>query len=164
MEFFEKPKNNIESIVSLERLRDLSLTGNYLFHGTSEKIDSFEPRQAQNFNGQEMVNDDKPAVFASCEIHIPLFRSIFSPNNMDVDREANFTTRMEDYGDHVVTKANSEAIEQVRQKKGFVYVLPRDTFINRRGQEWISYDRVKPIAVYETSYADIEDQVVLIED
>ena len=153
-----KIKNTLEQINSRERLVELERSGKYLFHGTSEIVDVFEPRQAMNFDGEKMVEDDKPGVFASAEIEIPIFRSIFSSTNMR-EKEGSFKTGMADHNDHVVTSANRDAIEAVRGETGFVYVLNKKDFAHRKGNEYIAYKPVKPVAVCETSYKDITEVV-----
>lgn len=100
-----------------------------------------------------MIEDDILGIFASAEIEIPIFRSIFSSTNMK-EKSGGFKTGMADHNDFVVTSANRAAIEAVRLETGFVYVLRKKDFTHRRGNEYICYELIKPVAVFKTKYSD----------
>ena len=59
--------------------------------------------------------------------------------------------------------ANQEAIEDAKNRTGYVYVLDRKDFTPRTGNvhamEWICENPVKPISVFEVNFEDISGEI-----
>lgn len=151
----ESLPNSLEQISSKERLQELESTGEYLFHGSPFKINTFEPRQAYTDVNGEPTPDGEPSIFASAEIETPIFRSIFHESSFDSlegSYEAGFSNG--DDGSHYI-HASDSAVEVCKQNTGYVYVFKRSNFILRGNSEWVSGVEVKPVAVFRTNFNDI---------
>ena len=151
----EKIPNRIEQIHSKERLKELESSGEYLFHGSPFRIQTFEPRQAYTDIDGKPTPDGGPAVFASAEVETPIFRSIFHENSFDGlegSFEAGFSNS--DDGSHYI-HANEAAVEVCKENSGYVYVFRRDDFILRGNSEWVANKEVKPTAVFGSTFDDI---------
>lgn len=134
-------------------LRQLERTGQYLFHGSSTPgIEEFVPRQAMSFGKP----DEHPAVFASEAIAPPIFMAVLGNkgaggwNNHD----------KEGFGFYV----SETLFDQAKQEnwKGYVYVLPRESFTKRADWEWRSEQNVKPIAVFEVGIPDLPSGIEIM--
>jgi len=145
----------IEIIESKEKLKEMELSGHYLFHGSSDPINIFEPRQAQSALDGKSFDDGDPAVFASSEIEVPIFRSIFHPAHYE-SLEGNFNTEMS-HGENtgVSFKVSKNAMEASLDKTGYVYVFEKNDFELRNNIEWRSFKVIKPYAVFHASFEDI---------
>jgi len=151
----EAISNQIEQISSKERLQELEASGDYLFHGSPAKIDTFEPRQAYTDVDGVPTPDGEPAVFASAEIETPIFRSIFHEDSfegLEGSFEVGFSNS--DDGSHYI-HANDAAVEVCKQNTGYVYVFKRDDFTLRGNSEWVSGNEVKPMAVFSSDFEDV---------
>ncbi|MFZ2522848.1 MAG: hypothetical protein WAW92_00510 [Minisyncoccia bacterium] len=146
--------NHIETIKTKEQLKELEATGDFLFHGSPHSVSEFEPRQAYTEVDGKDVPDGEPAVFASAEIEVPIFRSIFHESNL-VSTPGNYRIGIftEDSGINI--HANQEAINVCQNRTGYVYVLKRSNFTLRENTEWISNSNVVPVAVFNSSFRDI---------
>ncbi len=147
--------NQIEQINSKERLQQLEATGEYLFHGSPFKVKAFEPRQAYTDVDGKPTPDGEPAVFASDEIETPIFRSIFhesSFDNLEGSYEVGFSNS--DDGRHYI-HASEPAVEVCKQNSGYVYVFRRTDFELRGNSEWVSYKKVKSVAVFQSNFKDV---------
>ena len=155
MHYMENIEKGIEEIKSKDRLKELEDSGNYLFHGSPNQIETFEPRQAYTDVDAVSVPDGEPAVFASTEIETPIFRSIFHESrfaSLQGSFELGFSNGEEG---HTYIHANQAAIDACQDKAGYVYVFKRDDFSQRSGTEWVAYEKVKPIAFFRSGFKDI---------
>ena len=144
----------LEIIESKERLKELETSGDYLFHGSPHVVSRFEPRQAYTEVSGREVPDGEPAVFASSEIEIPIFRSIFHDANF-ADIEGSFRTGFSSEDSGVTIHANQAAMDLCKGKEGYVYVFKREGFSQRANTEWMSNSSVVPVAVFHSSFEDI---------
>jgi len=158
----EKKEQAIESPERI-RLRELEQEDKWVFHGSGDKIDTLEPRQAYNYpanSGGEQIPDDKPAVFASPNADIAIFMSIFNRNNAsrgfrcgyDAQGDGSFKFRTTKY-----------TMDQIHDAKGYVYVFDKTKFISRSSSEVLSYESVVPAEVIVVSEKDLPKNI-LIED
>lgn len=151
----EQAPSTIETITSKERLKELEESGNYVFHGTTEETVSLEPRQAYTDIEGVPTPRGNPSVFASHEIEIPIFRSIFHESRYRA-LEGSYSVGFADHEDgHIDLYANEAVVDLCKDVHGFVYVFDRNQFNHREGVEWISEQEVRPVAVFKTTIADI---------
>lgn len=150
----ESGPKNIEVINTKEKLMELEASGEYLFHGSPNKIFSFEPHQAFTDQGGNRVPDGEPAIFTSSEIETPIFRSIFHESQFD-GKGGTFSMGFTN-GVKPLVNANEATIEVAKNNKGYVYVFYKKDFEPHRDTEWISKKNVTPYAVFYSSFKDID--------
>ncbi len=152
----EEIPSRLEQISSKERLQELEATGNFLFHGSPFQVATFEPRQAYtDDDGGQPTPDGEPAVFASAEIETPIYRSIFHENSfesLEGSYEIGFSNS--DDGSHYI-HANEAAVAVCKENTGYVYVFKRDDFVLRGNSEWFATKKVRPVAVFYSSFDDV---------
>lgn len=152
----ESTPNNFEHIKDKGRLKELESSGQYLFHGTPSVVDEFEPRQAYTDVDEKPVRDGEPAVFASSEIETPLFCSIVNKAHFEGaegELEVGFSNH-EDTSDYA--HANQATLDACRDKTGVVHVFKKDGFVFRGNHEWTADKPVKPVAIFESTFDDID--------
>ena len=157
----ESIRSQLEQIASKERLREFEATGEYLFHGSPYRVETFEPRQAYSDVDGKSTPDGEPAVFASAEIETPIFRSIFHDNifkDLEGSYEVGFSNGADDDGNHYI-HANDAAVAVGKQNSGYVYVFRRGDFVLRGDSEWVSHKEVRPVAVFHSKFEDIGLQI-----
>jgi hypothetical protein len=133
----------------MDELKQLEQTGKYLFHGTTTSgIQEFVPKQATSFGKP----DEYPAIFASEVIEPPIFMAVLGNRGA-----GGWSSQNKEFGFY----ASEQYIERAKQEnwKGYVYVLPRDTFNQRTDWEWRSEQSVRPIAVYEVGLEDLSSDI-----
>jgi len=127
----------------------------YVFHGTiSSNIEKFEPRQTYNWINGKKVKDGKPAVFASKNIEIPIFFSIF--RNIEIN---NSSFGAGEYDGKIFFRATKNMIDYLKKNKikGYVYVFEKKYFFERDNKsKWlVCENKVKPVDVVEVTNSDI---------
>ncbi len=160
----EKIRNALETILSKEGLKQMEVSGNYVFHGSPSVITSFEPRQAYTEVNGESVMDGKPAIFASSEIETPIFRSIFHESNfngLQGSFKIGFSNKEEEKS---FIEANQAAINVSQNNKGYVYVFEKKYFHLRGNNEWISEQNIRPCAIFYSSFKDIGLSIKKLDD
>jgi hypothetical protein len=148
-----------------QKLLDLEKTGNYVFHGSSRgDIEFLEPRQARYVPDMskptESALDGEPAVCATPHAEFAIFKAIINRENVPFAHRSGFGFHEDEKYFGVSSK---EVLAAVTGKKGFVYVLDRNSFkpYSRTGQatersmEWRSYGEIKPMEVIEVSSDDL---------
>lgn len=124
----------------------------YLFHGSGSptKIDMFEPRKASDPNTK--WNADV-AIYASSE---PVWSTIFALYKGKSYWRTSVTTNEEGRIKSVTAYIPEDYQDQLLKEKGFVYVLPKDSFErqNERSAQYKSRIAVKPISSVEVNLQD----------
>lgn len=115
-------------------LEELEKTDEYVFHGSNNLQKYLEPRQAHN-SGEP---DGKPAVFASQEIIVPTFMSVFKPQE---DGDSIRCGVSDDF--KISLFATQHTLDRVQEEDcGYVYIFDKSLFKHRDHHEWISYKKV----------------------
>jgi hypothetical protein len=134
---------------SKQKLLELEKSGKYVFHGTSEDIEIFEPRQARNYFDGKYENDGEPAVYASDHVEYAIFMAIFNKRNCPIScYSRSGATSTTGQPPVLVFGAKKSTIEQLtNEAKGWVYVFDKSTFKLRNdpGVEYVSQVHVKPL-------------------
>ena len=140
-------------------LAELERSGNYVFHGSSKRIDIFEPRQATNRKNGKPVPDDRPGIHASTLIDIAIFMAIVSEDNCHKKFHGSFSY----YGEgNLVFEVTKETLDGLIEPVGYVYIFDRRDFKKRNAIEYIFYSPIKPIAHVEVGIDDMPAGIKLI--
>ncbi|NCS99149.1 hypothetical protein GW764_03100 [Candidatus Parcubacteria bacterium] len=148
--------------MKINELRELEKTGKYLFHGSSEYINSvFVPRQAYNDKAGKRLNDDKPGVHSTPILDIAIFMATVTRKNAP----DNFHSRFHTEGDEIKLSFNRDTSEQINDdSSGYVYIFNIDDFKKRSDAQYISYNEVESSNVVEVKFSDISIPVDVFED
>lgn len=149
------------------QLIELELEGNYVFHGSGmPDLEYLEPKQGRHIpdmnKGDQFILDGEPAVSATPYVDFAIFRALINNNNIDFDFNSRFGFRG---GEKEFRVSSKKVLDNVQNKKGFVYVFDRKDFspYSRDGipkpenMEWRSYKTVKPLQALEVSFIDLPD-------
>ncbi len=144
-----------------ERLKNLEKEEKYVFHGSGEKIEEFEPRQAHTIINGEHVPDGKPAIFASPVADYAFFMAIV--NKVNCPDGVRSGTSWSDQ--KIEFKATQKTLDQLnKDSAGYVYIFKRADFEARNSHEWVSHANVKPIEVIEVRWSDFPQKITVIPD
>lgn len=133
----------------LKRMKEMG----YLFHGTGNPqiIEKLEPRETVDTTGNEWNSDT--AVFASGD---PVWSVIFALYKGKSSWGTAVTTNENGDITKIVARINEKYKDSLPLEKGYVYVLPPETFQreNNRGAQHKSKSIVTPVASVEVTYED----------
>lgn len=151
---------------STKKLLQLEKTGRYVFHGSPNgNIDILEPRQSMHFpdlpKSTEGIPDGEPSVSATPYSDIATFRALINRKNIPFNHSSGFGVN--DSGIKNFSISDAKILEEIKEKKGFVYVFNKNEFepYSRNGHaeensmEWRAYKSVKPIEIIEVSHEDL---------
>ncbi len=129
-------------MTTLEKLKKLEKSGEYLFHGSDTDIERFEPKQAHTIKGGKKFLDGKPAVFASPHADYAIFMAIVNKKNFP----KGYRARVDFDGDPLLFFATKDTLAQMTgNEQGFVYVFTKEDFEERNHAEFVSYKEVVPL-------------------
>lgn len=155
--------NNIEQLSGKELLQTLEDSGKYVFHGSYQKLDEFEPRQSMTLdqNGKE-IPDGPPAVFASDRADLAIFRALI---NHHMDKAPGNWSGWDINGNNRIFKAVKTSIEKAKDPshRGFVHVFNKSDFKTFRGDEEICEKNVRPVSVIEVKGEDLPENIEIVE-
>lgn len=145
----------------MEELLKLEKENRYVFHGSENLIDEFEPRQAYTLIDGLKVPDGVPAVFASPFVSYAVFMAIINKTNCPKGLRSGCS-----YSDNNLEfRATRETIEQLNgQSKGFCYIFERNDFDRKNSAEWVSYKKVKPLRFIEVYSRDLPSPIIEISE
>lgn len=152
----EKNKSGREKLLELEK------TGQFVFHGSLDKINILEPRQSYNCNketGKEEKDGD-PAVFATPFADMAIFRALIHEKGLEEDSESSFG--IDDDG-KLHFFATKNLIDRARGIIARVYVLNRDDFDNFDYIQCRSSKEIIPVEVIEVNVDDLPDNIKIID-
>lgn len=133
---------------NLEKLREFELSGNYVFHGSGEKIEEFEPRQAHNYVDGKQIPDGVPAVFASDILDYAIFMALINKSNLPKGYLAGVSNK----NGILEFSASQDTIERINNDfKGIVYVFNKKDFKHKKGAEYICIQKIKPVDIIPVS-------------
>jgi hypothetical protein len=104
-------------------------TGEYLFHGSMEKVERLEPRQAYTIQDNVRIKDGEPAVWATDNIDVAIFMAIAKPFGRAAFRKIKENKLMH----FTISDKLARKLETV-DPKAYVLVLPRTGFKGREVQ------------------------------
>ena len=143
--------------LTIDQLRKFLEQG-YLLHGTKEKLAVVEPRQASD-NDPERKTGKAFAIYAEAhDIRVPILMALFDEKDKS-KRSWSSSYSAEGNGPMKVTGENCILTP------GYVYVLPKESFVREGGDndyEYVSYTPVTPVTAIEVEpslldeFTDIE--------
>src|SRR3989339_117974 len=140
-------------------LHELQKSGEYIFHGSSVPgIGELEPRQPYDYTGGEKKPHGNPSVVGTPYADIAIFRSLVYTDSTGFgsDDEGNLSF-----------SASKIAMNDAREKVGYVYVLPRRDFRPMRGGEmemdWRAELSQTPARIVKVTFDDLPDGIQMIE-
>lgn len=157
----EKILPNIEKISSArERLLSLENEGKFVFHGSAREIETLEPRQPYIGKGKDEKHGD-PCVATTPFADIAIFRAIINEDNFQQKTYASSFGYDSDKG--IELCASRAVLDNLKDKKGFVYVLDKSLFKKFSGMEWRSEQAIKPGEVITVTVEDLSSDIKLID-
>lgn len=143
-----------------QRLLELEKTGQYLFHGSADEIEVFEPRQAYNWVNGVKEKDGEPAVFASPSIDYAISMALLT-SQLDVVASAE-NKEAEEYTLRIsVAKDTFNLLKPDR--KGFVYVFNKNNFPDKNGPaEFVSHKSLKPLEKVIVTKEDLPENLEIL--
>ena len=151
-----------------QKLGALEASGKYVFHGTGEKLDILEPRQAHNrFDGIRR-KDGPPAVFAATAVDYAIFMAVFSKKNCPLGLHTSVASWSSSNGVYSINfKASPGTMSQIDDSSsGWLYIFDKKDFHEREpaALEYISRKAVKPIERVAVHMKDIAGAVEVTDD
>lgn len=149
------------SIKGRRALKRLEETGEYLFHGSDQRLESLEPRQGHQLNKEtgEKIPDGEPAVFAATLAEPAIFKAMIR-NKIDGEWSGWDIQQGESKYSATQTALDRAKDDNVR---GFVYVFRRSDFQPYRGMEYVSRKEVNPFLVVEVGGIDLPEKIDTVE-
>lgn len=137
--------------------------GQYVYHGSWQKIDELEPRQSFS-NGNP---DGEPAVCAADDYETAIFRALIN-RHRDAARGVKHVSRFYRHQGKLHFDASRESIEHAMAEVvvGYVHVMNKNQFSLYRGSEYRSDQEVAPDYVIEVHGTDLPDDIgeIALED
>ena len=151
-----------------EKLEELSKTGEYVFHGSPQRLDRLEPRQQTHVSKKtgKTEPDGDPAVCTTESPDVAIFRSLISSH---VAKKAGLKWYWSEFGikdRKPYFKATQESLDQARKPDslGYVHVFKKADFAKRDELEWRSDHEVEPVQVIEVKASDLPQNIEVIPD
>ncbi len=158
---FERSRETKKFGEGRRKLLTLEKEGKYVFHGSSDIIQVLEPQQAYNINQEtgEEEKDGNPAVFATPNADVAIFRALINSRDVFEDSESKFG--MDDQGLHF--SATKNLLDSAKGKIAKVYVLDKSKFTSFEGSQCRSEESITPVQVVEVMFEDLPDNIKIIE-
>lgn len=159
----QKTEDKEKELSLRERLLSLEKEGKFVFHGSPDNIDTLEPRQPfiSNIKSKIKEKHGEPCVVATPRADIAIFRAIVNPKNFPEKEYASSFSINKD--DTLRLCATKQVLENIKDKRGFVYVLDKSLFKRFSGMEWRSKQTIKPNEVILVTAEDLFPNIQLID-
>ncbi|MDO8603840.1 MAG: hypothetical protein Q7K40_00270 [bacterium] len=146
MEKFDNTSfESLDMKITLQKLEGYVSQG-FLLHGSKNKIEVLEPRQAQDDN-HDRKSGNLNAVYATDDIRISIFMALFAKKDADKNGwRAFYNSTNED--------EMSVGGENVTFTPGYIHVLPGEKFRkvdDKNSKEIVAYEPVAPIDVVQVT-------------
>lgn len=142
-----------------EHLENLQHEERYVFHGSENRVEELEPRQAYTIVGGRKIPDGEPAVFASPFVDYAIFMAIINKTNCPKGCRSGYSKN----GDIIKFTATQATLLQLNpSSRGYVHVFKKSDFQQRNESEWVSYKNAKPVDVVEVLWSDFRPKVEII--
>lgn len=157
----QPPKIEIEN--DIKALRALEKEGKYVFHGSSEIITEFEPRQAKNFDMETGKSGEhgKPCIATSQILDLAIFCAIINKKIKDKDNSHWSRFGRSQDADDLEFNTTPEIFEKAKQAHGYVYVFNKDDFEKFSGMEYRAYQKMKPLRIFKVGFQDLPANISL---
>ncbi len=145
-------------MTSKQELLELEKQDNFVFHGSPDKLEYLEPRQAYTLKDNQKVEDGEPAVFTSIYSDIAIFMALINKENIK-------DTFRSGYGfsnNNLEFRLTKETFDKLNNLKGYIYVFDKKDFQQKNPVEYISYKIEKPIKIIEITEKDLPQNIKII--
>jgi len=135
---------------------EIAKSKDFVYHGSPFLIEKLEPRQAKTRDKKtgEMVNDGKPAVVATNDLNIAIFRALTAKL-----RGSTAFSISDDTKDPKRFMMSKEAKKEYPKSKGYVYVLGKKYFKKHTSLEWRAYKEITPLKRLEVNPKDFTEKI-----
>lgn len=151
-----------------QKLLELEKTGQYVFHGSSAEIETFELRQAHSYIDGKNVPDGEPAIFASSAVDYAIFMAIINEKNCPRGHYASAgLSRKGDGSYYIRFRATQKTFAQLNEDaSGWVYVFDKKFFTQRaiRKIEYMTTTPVVPIEKVRVTKGDLPENIEIFTD
>jgi len=139
-----------------KRLEEIAKSKDFVYHGSPFSVEKLEPRQAKTRDKKtgEMVNDGRPAVVATTDLDLAIFRAL----TVKLRGRTAFHTSV-DAKDPKKFKMSNEAKKRYPKSRGYVYVLDKSEFIKHTSLEWRAYKKITPLHRFGVSPKDFNENI-----
>ena len=141
-----------------EEILNLEKQGDFVFHGSPDKLLFLEPRQAYTLKDNQKVEDGVPAVFASTYSDIAIFMALINKENI----KATFKSGYGFENNKLTFKISKEVKDKLTNLKGFLYVFNKNDFQQKNQAEYVSFKTAKPIKTLEINENLLPKDIKLI--
>lgn len=147
---------------TLHRLRSLEQSGLYLFHGSGERIDTLEPRQAVS----QGKSDGEPAVCAAYDPDTAIYMALMdSARKVVLASGQSCRTGYSRNKDAYRFYATKNITDAVRSASGWVHVISRNGFTTYyEGTEMRRISPVDPLEAVQVQFEDFGFTIDVIEE
>jgi len=163
---------NIEKIITIEKIMSgeiagrkaiefLAKTGDYVFHGSWQKLSELEPRQPYSHKKA----DGKPSVCASEEHEISIFKSLVNTPTCKTQKRFSGWSTGENENNDITFSATKGAMEGAERENaiGYVHVFRKSDFKKYQGMEYRTDKNIKPLFVVEVKKTDLPKDIKIVE-
>jgi hypothetical protein len=152
-----------------QHLLHLEETGQYVFHGSSNEVEVFEPRQAYTWHKGYKEKDGEPAIFASHSVDYAIFMAVVSRKNCTGNYHAGVATTAKTAGSkeyNLKFKVLRETLDTFKKDaKGWVYVFKKEDFPTPNGpSECVAYSHVTPLEKIVVTPEDLPEDIQIVEE
>ena len=142
-------------MINKDEILELEKQGNFVFHGSVEKLDYLEPRQAYTWKENIKTKDGEPAVFASKYSDIAIFMALINMTNLKCTFHSGFGMK----NDKLEFRLSKELSNKLVNLRGYLYIFNKSDFIQKNGLEYISYKTVKPVKILEINESVLPNNI-----
>jgi hypothetical protein len=128
-----------------EEILNLEKQGDFVFHGSPDKLEFLEPRQAYTWKNNIKTEDGEPAVFASTYSDIAIFMALINRENI----KATFRSGYGFQNNKHEFRISKETKDKLINLKSYLYIFNKSDFQQKNHAEYISNKIVKPIKILE---------------
>jgi len=134
----------------------------YLFHGTTELIETFAPQQAYSYNELtgEMEKDWEPWIFTTPHLEIAIFRSLVNRKYLDDAEDSESEFGVEEW--KLTFGATQNLLDKAREKEWLVYIFEYDSFEQMNDMEYKSLVPVQSIWLIKVINRDLPKDIKII--
>lgn len=151
------------AIKGREALEWLSQTGDYVYHGSSQRLDSLEPRQQKTWDYDQQVSvlDGEPAVCAANVYEPAIFRALI---NRYFDLSNSHWSGWGGNGATIQYRATQTALDGASKEgvTGYVHVFRKEQFAPYRGMECRTNEVIIPELVVAVSAKDLPPNIEIV--
>jgi hypothetical protein len=138
-----------------EEILELEKQGDFVFHGSRDKLDFLEPRQAYTLKDNQKVKDGEPAVFASIYSDIAIFMALINIENIKATYRSGYGFE----NNKLTFRISKEVKDKLINLKGYLYIFNKSDFQQKDPAEYVSFKIVRPIRILEIDESSLPENI-----